>query len=95
MSDPIVLQPVLDLKAAGPLKTTLLERRGEPLAIDAGAVQRLGGLCLQVLLAARRAWADDGHKLEFTPRSEAFSEALQLFGAGAYFDDASLEGGRA
>ena len=59
MSDPLdlsfeslALAPILDLKAAGPLRGALLERRGHPLELDAADVQRLGGLCLQVLLAA-------------------------------------------
>ena len=92
MSQSLALDPVLDLKAAAPLRAALLDRRGEALTIDASAVQRLGGLCLQVLLGARRAWAEDGRSLEVTPRSAAFDEALGLFGAADRFGERSGDG---
>lgn len=87
MTDTLVLDPVLDLKASGPLKAALLERRGKPLDVDASGVERLGGLCLQVLMAANRAWADDACAFAVTPRSAAFDEALSLFGASELVDD--------
>ena len=60
---PVALaEPCLDLSAAGPLAASLLRRRGSPLALDGSAVERLGGQCLQVLLAA----ADLG-RLTVTP----------------------------
>jgi len=92
MGQPLILAPVLDLNAAAPLRATLLEHRGEPLSLDASHVQRLGGLCLQVLLSAARTWADDGRIFEIAPRSAAFDEALALFGAAAKFDDEQLLG---
>ncbi len=79
------LAPVLDLKAAGPLKAALVERRGHPLEIDAADVQRLGGLCLQILLAAAAAWRVDGVSMRVGPRSEAFLDALRLFGGESAF----------
>jgi chemotaxis protein CheX len=79
------LAPVLDLKAAAPLKAALMERRGHPLEIDAADVQRMGGLCLQVLLAAAAAWRTDGMSLRVGPRSEAFLDALRIFGGEAAF----------
>ncbi|MBS0332832.1 MAG: anti-sigma factor antagonist [Proteobacteria bacterium] len=81
MSTALSLEPVLDLSAAQRLKTQLTEHRGEDLRIDAGQVQRLGGLCLQILLAAHRAWTEDGHAFGVAPRSEAFASTLRLFGA--------------
>jgi len=48
------LPPVLDLNQAAPLKTDLLSLRGRPVVVDAADVERLGGLCLQVLLSARK-----------------------------------------
>jgi chemotaxis protein CheX len=81
MSDTLVLDPVLDLKAAAPLQAALLARRGQAVEIDGSAVQRLGGLCLQVLLSAHRTWLEDGGALIFGARSEAFDEALRQFGA--------------
>ena len=79
------LAPVLDLKAAAPLKAALLERRGHPLELDAHDVQRLGGLCLQILLAAAAAWRADGVSMRVGPRSEAFLDALRLFGGESAF----------
>ena len=61
----------------------LLARRGEPLALGASAVERLGGLSLQVLLSAARSWAADGHQLIVSPVSDAFVEQCRAFGAGA------------
>jgi len=91
MSDPILLEPVLDLKAAAPLQTALLARRGQAVEIDGSAVQRLGGLCLQVLISAHRTWAEDGLPLTIAGRSEAFDDALRQFGALSRLDLQSLE----
>jgi chemotaxis protein CheX len=96
MSETLILDPVLDLKAAAPLKAALLERRGRPLTLDASHVQRLGALCLQILLAAQNTWADealDDHTtLAIHPRSDAFDESVRLFGANAHLADVLLEG---
>jgi chemotaxis protein CheX len=81
----VVLDAMLDLKAADRLKAELMERRGLPLEIDASGVQRLGGLCLQVLIAAHNAWRLDGASMTISPQSPEFTEALQLFGADALF----------
>ncbi len=80
-SDALMLPAVLDLKAASPLKAALLDHRGGDVRIDASEVQRLGALCLQVLLAGARAWSEDGHAYRIEPRSDTFSETLTLFGA--------------
>ena len=77
----LALTEVLDLNAATPLKAAILDLRGSALEIDACAVRRLGGLCLQVLLAAKAAWSADGHSFSITNASESFLEALRLFGA--------------
>ncbi|MDB5433361.1 MAG: CheX protein [Caulobacter sp.] len=92
MTEPLILESVLDLKAAAALKTALLERRGQPLSVDASGVQRLGALCLQILMAARHTWADDTNPLAITPRSDAFNESVRLFGANAHLADVMLEG---
>ena len=72
------LASVLDLPAAAPLRAQLLGRRGADLDLDAGDVERLGGLCLQVLFAARRTWVDDGAKLRLINVSEPCRDALHL-----------------
>ena len=53
------------------------------LAGYSGPVERLGGLCLQVLLSAQRTWAADGHDLVVDPASEAFNDQWNAFGAPA------------
>jgi hypothetical protein len=50
----VVLEDALDFTAAAPLADRLTSCVGEDLVIDASAVQRLGGSCLQVLIAAAR-----------------------------------------
>jgi chemotaxis protein CheX len=76
------LPAILDLNAAGPLAARLLALRGAAVMLDASQVSRLGGLCLQVLLSAQATWAADGVTLDVTDRSQAFDDALALFGAG-------------
>ena len=77
------LPETLDLKAAGPLRVALLEARGASVEIDASQVQRLGGLCLQVLLSAAATWSTDGHNLKISAASPAFAEGARRMGAQA------------
>jgi len=78
---PITLSEILDLKAASRLQNELLAQRHGPVLIDGSRVQRLSGLCLQVLLSAKATWAGDGERLSFQNLSPALSDALGLFGA--------------
>jgi chemotaxis protein CheX len=78
------LEPVLDLGAAERLHARLTALRGAPLEIDASQVERLGGLCLQVLLSARQTWAADGRIARLSQTSPAFDDAWALFGAPAF-----------
>ena len=77
----VVLPSVLDLKAAAPLLQELLSHRGGPLAVNAREVTRVGGLGLQVLMAAKAAWKADEQSFDIVDPSEDFLNALQLFGA--------------
>ena len=71
----IVLSPVLDLTAAPALKQELLEAfAGGEVAIDAGQVQRIGSLCLQLLVAAVSGGAS------LTNSSDALGETASLLG---------------
>jgi chemotaxis protein CheX len=72
------LASTLDLAAAKPLWTELSAARTQPLKIDASSVERLGGLCLQVLIAARRAWQADGVAFAIENPSQAFTDAVRL-----------------
>ena len=75
------LPAVIDTASVAALRNDLAERRGAPLEVDASNVQRVGGLGLQVLLSAARAWAADGQLLAITRRSDSFTEMLRLTGA--------------
>jgi len=81
----------LDLKAAGPLREALLGARGAALQVDASAVRRLGGLCLQVLLSAEATWATDGHDFVISPASAAFAEGARRMGAHALASDSIIQ----
>ena len=70
----------LDMTAAAPLANELKGLRGGPLRLEADGVRRLGGQCLQVLIAARDAWAADGQAFEIGDPSPDFAEAAALFG---------------
>lgn len=77
MDDGVVTLPaVLDLGAAAPLRLLLLAGRGMALAVNASGVRQMGGLCLQVLLAAQAAWQADGLPFRILTPSAAFSDAL-------------------
>ena len=78
---PVVLVETLDLLAATPLATELLGRRGQDVAVDASATQRIGAQCLQVLLSARATWAEDGHSFRISGASAEFAEAAAMLGA--------------
>lgn len=90
MPNTLMLAPLLDLNAAEPLKADLMARRGQPVTLDASAVERLGGLCLQVLLAARRTWATDGVNLRLGSVSDNFSEQWAAFGAPDFNTEGAL-----
>ena len=71
----------LDLGAAGPLWSDMCAARGQPLELDASGVERVGGLCLQVLLAAQAQWRVDGIAFAVTNPSAAFADGVRLMGA--------------
>lgn len=74
------LAPNLDLRAASGLHAEIVAARGTPLHIDASQVERLGGLCAQVLLAAQSAWHAEGNAFSIDNASEAFNDAARLLG---------------
>ena len=77
----VVLAETLDLNAAEPLRQALAELRGQPVLLDGSQVTRLGGLCLQVLVSARKTWAEDGQDFHLDRCSPELLEQLRLFGA--------------
>lgn len=85
------LPPLLDLNAAGPLAEALLKRVGEDLVLDGSSVQRMGASCLQVLIAARRAWSAERAAISLVNPTPRLVEDMQLLGfdAMAFFDGAT------
>ena len=84
----LTLPAFMDLRAAGTLARDLLALRGRPISLDASAVERLGGLGLQVLLSARLTWQADRNSFALVEASEAFLADCALMGAPT-FDDSN------
>jgi chemotaxis protein CheX len=82
-SEPTTLElPVLmGLTAAAPLAARLVSLQGSPVVLDASRVERLGGLCLQVLLSASITWATANTPLRIHNPSPGFQDAWNLLGA--------------
>jgi chemotaxis protein CheX len=80
----VSLPAILDLKEAKILADQLSTVRGRPLKLDASRVERLGGLCLQVLLSARNTWAAENLPIAVVDSSPAFTDALATFGASSF-----------
>lgn len=74
------LDNVLDLNAASTLHSRLMELRGSDLVIDASSVERVGALCIQVLMSASRTWEEEERSLTFSQMSDALMKTMQLSG---------------
>lgn len=70
----------LDVTAACDLQKKLLEHRGHDLQVDAGKVERVGTLCLQVLLAAKKTWSHDKKIFEITEPAAVLTDAAEKLG---------------
>lgn len=81
MTATLTLPNVLDLRAAAPLATQLRELVNAPLALDAAQVERIGGLCVQVLIAAAATWREAGHSFQVVNASAAFIDDVRRMGA--------------
>ncbi len=77
----LVAPAAIDRASVGALRDALVERRALDLTIDVGAVEKIGGLGVQVLLAAAAAWSVDGRELSIVNGSPAFLETLRLTSA--------------
>lgn len=76
----IELPQRLDPLEAGALAQAILAKRGAPLDLKVGKVERVATPALQVLLSAAVTWRADGHRLRLTGRSEALEEAARTLG---------------
>jgi chemotaxis protein CheX len=77
----VKLPDVVDTASVGALRAAILEHRGGDLELDAGRVQRIGGLGLQVLAAAAATWRADGVSLTLAAASDPFNDMMRLMGA--------------
>jgi chemotaxis protein CheX len=84
----LALAANLDILAAEPLRSELLALRGQDVTLDASQVERLGGLCLQVLMSAQKTWELDDRGFEITPKSDAFLNQWAAFGGPDRADQA-------
>ena len=78
----VALEPILDLRAAGSLKSTLQQSlvRGQPLMIDASAVSRISTACVQVFTAAVLETQKSGAALILKKSSPVFDAAFVTLG---------------
>ncbi|MFT4184089.1 MAG: STAS domain-containing protein [Rhizobium sp.] len=76
----ISLAAVLDLNEASALRGKLMGLRGSNVAIDASGVERIGALCIQVIMAAAKTWEEDSHSFTFSKASDAFQKTMQMIG---------------
>ena len=70
----------LDGVAAASLFEVLSSLAGSDVVIDGSRVEDIGGLSLQILLAAVSTWKIDGAVLQFTNLSLDFVSGLELLG---------------
>ncbi len=82
----MTLPEALDTATVGQLLSDLIAVRGQPLVLDASATRRVGGQCLQVLLAARATWAADKIPLLIADPSSDFLDSLALLGCRDFAD---------
>lgn len=77
----IALPASMDIGAARKLLNDISGHRGTPLSLSGQSVERIGGLCLQVLLSAQSAWAAEGKSFAIVTPSAALESGLSLLGA--------------
>ncbi|OCJ26767.1 chemotaxis protein CheX [Agrobacterium sp. B133/95] len=76
----VSLAAVLDLNEASALRGKLMGLHGSNVAIDASSVERIGALCIQVIMAAAKTWDEDKLSFTFSKVSDAFQKTLQMIG---------------
>ena len=75
------LPATLDTRAAPDLLEAIRAHQGHALSLDAASVEGLGGLCLQILMAAKAEWQSTANPFSIENPSSAFCEQLAAFGA--------------
>ena len=72
------LPEVIDVASVQVLRTAILEHSESDLALDASAVERIGGLGIQLLLSAEKMWAAKGLTLSISTPSVVFQDVHRL-----------------
>jgi len=83
MPDPVNLAPRMNLQATKTLHARLAELTSDDVTIDASAVEFLGGLAAQTLVAAQRTWRRNGRIFALRNCSAAFWQSLDELGMRA------------
>ncbi|WP_268839399.1 STAS domain-containing protein [Rhabdonatronobacter sediminivivens] len=77
----VPLPEILDLGGATRVAAQLRELRGQDVQIEAGDLQRLSGIGLEMLVAAQMQWRADGKAFSIANWSEDTIRTLTLLGA--------------
>lgn len=77
----VPLPEILDLGGATRVAAQLRELRGQDVQIEAGDLQRLSGIGLEMLVAAQMQWRADGKAFSIVNWSEDTTRTLTLLGA--------------
>ena len=90
----INLGPVLDIRAAEPLKDVLRKAlsKGKPLAVDAASIERMSTPCIQVLIAAATAMKDTDTAFTLMSPSDAFIDSFNELGLFPVLKQWNIEG---
>lgn len=77
----LTLPETLDHITAPEISKTLLAHRGTDIVLDAGAVQRLSAIGVELLIAARKQWEADSARIEIINWPDIALTAMQRVGA--------------
>lgn len=86
LEDVHVLPPDMRAGATGVLFDTLKTRRGEPVILDASAVERMDTLTAQLFAIAAKSWATDQQPFKIIQASEKLSSTMNRLGLGDLVD---------
>lgn len=80
MTDTLTLESELGVASARTIATSLTDKRGHDVTLDASAVEHVCAPVVQIMLAAKMAWEGDGHEFVITNPSDSFRTCLDLLG---------------
>ena len=80
MAKQLVLDTKLDSAAADGLHATLLASQEDDIVLDGSGVEQLGGMCLELIMAARHIWGEAGKSVTLENASPHMIDDLRHFG---------------